>query len=300
MTITGIENNYYLAGNDIWIQVSDFPKVPIRLELKVTNLITSKTMPIFRLYADLNNVFRFNLSQTIRPLQPYPDHNNVNTLQTYRLEFVVIFGDNTTEASTVDKYFIRGGRDKNNISEWYLSDGYPLIIGKWVEWRGVNLPGFAKKIMSSLVVDFIPSEAQTYRMINHNFCNSKIIKFRNSLGGYQFWVFESFEIQPKVKGKATISQIPMQLRSDIGRNIGTETTKEITLKTKTPVSLQPIILDLIQSPEILMYDPEGTDEASSWHRLQLSNSNEGIYSPNDMSYLNEVVYILPNYINRDL
>ena len=300
MTITGLENNYYLAGNDIWIKVSDFPKVPVRLELKVTNLITTKTMPIFRLYADLNNVFRFNLSQTIRPLQPYPDHNDVNTLQTYRLEFVVVFEDNTTETSTLEKYYIRGGRDKNNVDEWHLTDGAKLVIEKWVDWRGVILPGFAKRIMSSLVVDYIPTSAETYKMILPSSCNAKIIKFLNSLGGYQYWIFETFEIKPKVKGKATISQIPMQLRSDIGRNIGTETTKEIILKTKTPVTLQPIILDLIQSPEILMYDPEGTDEASSWHRLQLSNSNEGIYSSNDMSYLNEVVYILPNYINRDL
>lgn len=300
MDILGLENNYYLAGNDIWIQVSNFPKNPIRLELKVTNLITTKTMPIFRLYPDLNNVFRFNLSQTIRPLQPYPDHINVNSLQSYSLEFVVIFEDNTTEASTVDKYFIRGGRNKNNVDEWHLFDGAKLIIEKWVDWRNIVLPGFANKIMGNLIVDYIPTSTETYKMILPSYCNAKIIKFLNSIGGYQYWIFETFEIKPKVKGKATISQIPMQLRSDIGRNIGTDTTKEITLKTKTPVSLQPIIMDLIESPEILMYDPEGADDSSRWHRLQLANSNEALYSSNDMSYLNEVVYILPNYINRDL
>ena len=299
MTITGIENNYYLAGNDIWIQVSDFPKVPIRLELKVTNLITSKTMPIFRLYADLNNVFRFNLSQTIRPLQPYPDHNNVNTLQTYRLEFVVIFGDNTTEASTVDKYFIRGGRDKNNISEWYLSDGYPLIIGKWVEWRGVNLPGFAKKIMSSLVVDFIPSEAQTYRMINHNFCNSKIIKFRNSLGGYQFWVFESWEIKKKAKPKKSIGRYTTRLRQNRSKTIGLTSDVSLTLKTKTPIDCQAIINDMIDSPDVLMYDPAGDDTDSRWHRLEL-DSNDAVLNNADRVYLNEISFNMPNYINRDL
>lgn len=300
MDILGLENNYYLAGNDIWIQVSNFPKVPIRLELEVTNLNTGATMPLFRLYSDINNVFRFNVSQTIRPLQPYPNHVNVNTLQEYRLEFTVIFEDNTSEASTLDRYFIRGGRDKNNVDEWYLYDGYKLLISKWVDWRGILLPGYANKIQNNLIVDYIPSVADTFKMILPSSCNARIIKFLNSIGGYQYWVFESWEIKPKVKAQSMISQIPMQLRDDVSRNLGTDTTKEITLKTKTPAELQPIILDLLESPEILMYDPAGTDNVSSWHRLQLNNSNDAIFNSNDMSYLNEITYILPNYINRDL
>lgn len=300
MNISGLENNYYLAGNDIWIQVSNFPKVPIRLELEVTNLNTGATMPLFRLYSDINNIFRFNVSQTIRPIQPYPNHTNVNTLQEYRLEFTVIFEDNTSEASTLDRYFIRGGRDKNNVDEWYLSDGYKLLISKWVDWRGILLPGYANKIQNNLIVDYIPAMADTFKMILPSSCNAKIIKFLNSIGGYQYWVFESWEIKSKVKAQSMISQIPMQLREDTSRNLGTDTTKEITLKTKTPTELQPIILDMLESPEILMYDPSGVDAASSWHRLQLANSNDGIYNSNDMSYLNEITYILPNYINRDL
>ena len=300
MDILGLENNYYLAGNDIWLQVSNFPKVPIRLELEVTNLNTGVTMPLFRLYSDINNVFRFNVSQTIRPLQPYPNHINVNTLQEYRLEFTVIYEDNTSEISTLDRYFIRGGRDKNNIEEWYLSDGYKLLISKWVDWRGILLPGYANKIQNNLIVDYNPAMADTFKMILPSSCNAKIIKFLNSIGGYQYWVFESWEIKPKVKAQSMISQIPMQLREAVSRNIGTDTTKEITLKTKTPAELQPIIMDLIESPEILMYDTSGIDAASSWHRLQLNGSNEAIYNSNDMSYLNEITYILPNYINRDL
>jgi len=300
MTIAGLENNYYLAGNDIWLQVSDFPKVPIRLDLKVTNLTTTVTLPILRLYPDTSNVFRFNVSQTIRPLQPYPDAPSHNTIGQYQLEFTVMFQDNTTELITVSKYFIRGGRDKNNIDEWYLSDGFPLVISKWVDWRGILLPGYANKIQGNAIIDYIPVASDTFKMNLLESCNAKIIRFLNSLGGYQFWVFEVSEIKPKVKGKNIISQIPMQLRADVSRNTGTDTVREITLKTKTPAELQPIILDLISSPEIQMYDPAGVDEASSWHRLQLSNSNDAILNTIDMSYTNEIDYILPTYINRDL
>lgn len=300
MDILGLENNYYLSGNDIWIQVSNFPKVPIRLELKCTNNATGATLPIFRLYADINNVFRFNISQTIRPIQPYPVYNPTNTMAEYKLEFTVIFEDNTQESLTLNKFFIRGGRAKNNVDEWHLVNDDKLVIAKWVDWRGIALPGYPQKIMGSLIVDYIPAASDVYKMISLSFCNAKIIRFLNSLGGYQFWVFETYEIKPKVKAKDVISQIPMRLRADAIRNIGTSTVTEITLKTRTPSELQPIILDLIQSPEIEMYDSLGTDDASRWQRLQLSTSTDAIYNSNDMSYLNEVTYIIPNYINRDL
>lgn len=300
MDITGLENNYYLAGNDIWVQVSNFAKTPIRLDLKVINLNNLDTLPIFRLYPDITNRFWFNVSQTVRPLQPYPDHININTLQNYSLQFTVTFDDDTADSITLEKYFIRGGRDKNNVDQWYLSSSAPLIIEKWVDWRGIVLPGFAKKIQNNLIVDFIPSAADTYKMILPSGCNAKIVKFLNSLGGYQFWIFETNEVETKVRSKDLISQIPMSLRGDVSRNIGTESVKTITLKTKTPKDLQPIIVDLIESPEVLIYDPAGTDALSSWHRIQLANSNEAVLNTNDMSYFNELDYIIPNYVNRDL
>lgn len=303
MTITGLENNYYLAGNGIWIQISNFPKVPIRLELKVTNINTSVSYPLLRLYPDQNNVFQCNICQAVRPLQPYPNHITVNTLQNYRMEFTVTFEDNTTEATTLEKYFIRGGRTKNSIDEWYLQNGQKLVIGTWVDWRGIMLPGYANKIQEGLIVNYIPPATETYKMILPSGCNAMIIKFRNSLGGYQYWVFETYEIKPKIKGKNTIYQIPHRLRDDASLNTGIDASEEITLKTKTPAELQPIILDLIKSPEILMYNPDGrsgVDDLSSWTRLELSNSNDAILNSNDMSYANELTYILPNYINRDL
>lgn len=300
MDISGLENNYYLAGNDVWIEVFNFPAVPLRLELECTNLNTGVTYPIFRLYANPDNVFRFNLSQTIRPLQPYPNHVTLNSIQKYSMEFTIVFDSEPSEVTTLERYFIRGGREKNNIDEWYLSDGYKLFISKWVDWTGILLPNFANRIQSDIIVEYVPTPEDTYKMILTSRCNAKIIKFLNSLGGYQFWVFETSEIKPKTKSNGVISQIPRRLRDDVIRNIGTSTTKEITLKTKTPTELQPIILDLIESSEVLMYDPLGNDAKSRWHRLQLASTNDAILNTNDMSYTNEIDYIIPNYVNRDL
>lgn len=302
MDILGLENNYYLAGNSIWIQISNFLKVPIRLELKVTNTNNSVSYPLLRLYPDQNNIFQCNISQAIRPLQPYPNHITLNALQNYELEFKVVFEDNTSEIVTINRYFIRGGRPKNNVDEWYLTDGQKLVIGKWVEWRDIVLPSYANKIQGSIITNYIPPISETYNMILPSRCNAKIIKFRNSLGGYQYWIFESWEIKIKAKGKNTIYQIPYRLRGDDSLNTGLDTSKEIILKSKAPAELQPIIIDLIQSSEVLMFNPEGgagIDVLSIWTRLELAN-NEAILNSNDMSYTNELTYILPDYVNRDL
>lgn len=299
MTITGLENNYYLSGNDIWITISNFPKVPMRLQLKPSNLDTGVTLGTLTLYANLDNVFKFNISQIVRGLQPVPNHLTLNALQSYRFEILVTFDDNTTEATAIEKYFIRGGRDKNNIDEWFLNSNSPLVIDKWVEWRGITLPGFANKIMTNVIVDYVPSVANTYYMELPQLCNSTILKFRNSLGGYQFWVFESYEIRPKVRSKSAIQKISSRLRDDDFMNLGTDRDKQIVLKTKTPVDLQNIIFDLIESPEVMIYDPLGVDNSSKWQRLKL-NSNDAVLNSYDRVYNNEITYLLPNYINRDL
>lgn len=300
MEILGLENNYYLSGNDIWIQVHNFVKVPTKLEIQITNTNTSKMLGIFRLYPDPDNIFKFNISQIVRPLQPFPDHIDLNTLQNYTIDFTVIFEDATSDAISLEKYFIRGGREKNNTEEWYLTDGHKLVIDQWVDWRGIILPGYAKKIMSSLVVDYIPTIAETYKMNIPSNCNAKIIKFLNSLGGYQFWVFEAHEINPKVKGKKQINQTPMRLRDDTFRSIGSTVETEITLKTRTPIDLQNIIIDLINSPDILMYDPAGNDDKSKWIRLGITGSNDALINTIDRVYNNEITFNLPNIINRDL
>ena len=270
------------------------------MEFKGSNLNSGKSIPILRLYPRPNNIFSFNICQVIRALQPYPDHIDVNSLQNYKLEFTVIFDDNTTQNITLEKYFVRGGKEKGGVNEWHLSDGQPLLISKWVEWRGLMLPGYAKKIMGSIIVDFIPASADTYKMLLPSGCNAKIIKFLNSLGVYQFWVFESSETSTKSKGKDVVSKIPLYLSADAFRNVGSESSTEITMKTKTPAELQPIIVDLIKSPEVLLYDPAGSDDASSWQRLQLSGSNGAILNTTDMSYLNELDFTIYNSINRDL
>ena len=124
-------------------------------------------------------------------------------------------------------------------------------------------------------------------------------KFLNSLGGYQFWIFESWEIKKKAKPKKSIGRYTTRLRQNRSKTIGLTSDVSLTLKTKTPIDCQPIINDLIDSPDVLMYDPSGDDTDSRWYRLEL-DSNDAVLNNADRVYLNEISFNMPNYINRDL
>ena len=319
MTITGLENNYYLSGNDIWIQVDDLDtpdNIPLKLELECSNTSTGQSLGLLKLYPSPGKVFRFNISLPVRALQPEPDHIALNTMQLYSIKFTLSFAaDPITEVVppepqiiTLDKYFIRGGRDKRATNEWFLTPTSPLIVGDWIKWAGITLPGFAKRIQGSEIVDFVPPDP--YAMMVPGLCDYRIIKFLNSLGAYQFYVFEGHEIQTDSKPKKNISRPTYRLRQSGVRSLGTETEEILVLKTKTPGAIQAVIQDLIKSQDVLLYEPGSVevspyespgvaDNDSRWHRLELM-SNDAFKSTKDGSYQNEIKFRFPNYITRDL
>ena len=323
MTITGLENNYYLSGNDIWIQVDTPDNIPLKLELECSNASTGQSLGLLKLYPSPGKVFRFNVSLPIRALQPEPDHITLNTMQLYSLKFTLSFAADPITAITpesqiitLDKYFIRGGRDKRATNEWFLTSTSTLIVGDWIKWAGITLPGFAKRIQGSEIVDFVPSDA--YEMLVPGLCDYRIIKFLNSLGAYQFYIFEGSEIQTDSKPKKNIYRPTYRLRESGVRSLGTDTEEILVLKTKTPGAIQAVIQDLIKSQDVLLYEPDNLgadwepfdpetptlpayppDNDSRWHRLELM-SNDAFKSTKDGSYQNELKFRFPNYINRDL
>ena len=293
MTITGLENNYYLSQNDIWISVSGFSENVSYLEITPQNLTSSLTIDPLKLYPSPNNDFQFNICQIVRALFPETDHINNNNLQSFKFDFVAKFIDTEIEDETItiQKYFIRGGRDKNANDEWYLTSSEELVIGKWIEWIGITLPGYAKRIQGTKIVDYIPNNP--YKK-NLQECDYKIVKFLNSVGGYQFYVFEKFEIKTKSKAGKTIPKNSVRLRNDNFRNIGIEIEKTIELQTKTPFEIQSVITDLISSFEVLLFHPEGLNDAAKWQRLNLE-SNDSVENNYDRMYENKIEFSFSNY-----
>ncbi|WP_027378172.1 hypothetical protein [Chryseobacterium daeguense] len=301
MTITGLENNYYLSQNDIWITVNGFTDDTSYMELTVTNLTTGVALLPFNPSPSTNNDFEFNICIPVRNLFPPTDHINVNSLQEFKFDFKVKFEDTNIpdEIATVTKYFVRGGREKDGIAEWHLSASHELIVGKWIDWRGISLPGYPKRIQNNTIVNYVPTPENTHILYNVANCDYRIVKFLNSLGGYQYFVFEKFQIKAKTKTGKSISKISKRLRTDNFRNTGLTVDKTIEFETKTPFQIQDVFTELVLSPEVYLYNPAGNDNESQWQLLVLEN-NDSIEKNYTQQYDNKIEFSFSNYVNRTL
>ncbi|RMZ60060.1 hypothetical protein D1632_10755 [Chryseobacterium nematophagum] len=299
MTITGLDNNYYLSQNDIWISISGFIDLPDILELIVTNITTGASLPILRMSPSPENEFKCNICVPVRALFPFPDHININSLQSFGFDFIVKFEDTNIADETISltKYFVLGGRNKNGNAEWFLTASEELIVGKWLEWRTVTLPGYAKRIQGNAIVDFIPTEKVILNKPSG--CDYKILKFLNSLGGYQYYLFDKFQEKYKSKAGKTIPKIADRLRQHNMRNREVNTERTIEFQTKTPFAAQSVITDLIASPEVLLYDSTGDDSDSQWERLVIEN-NDSIENNWNRVYENKLEFSFSKYINRTI
>lgn len=148
MIITGLENNYYLTQNDIWVSVGIFSEAVSTLDITVKNIDTGKELPALKLYPSPNNDFQFNISQVMRALMPEPNHINNNNLQKFSISFTAHYVDSNSPDKniTLEKHFIRGGRNKDVNKHWYLQEGSKLVVGKWIQWNNVNLPNLPQRI----------------------------------------------------------------------------------------------------------------------------------------------------------
>lgn len=299
MNVKGLDNDYYLTQNDIWVKVSDLTIETSVLELTVYNETTGASLKPFIMSPSPNREFVFNVCIPVRGLMPYPDHMNINSLQKFTLSFKFKKSDNTYEddhAISITKFFILGGRNKQATKEWYLNPSEELVVGKWINWNGVTLPSFAKRIQGDEIVDFIPNETIN---IDLTTCNYKIIKFLNSLGGYQYFIFERYEKKTKSKAGKSVRVLNDRLRLDDFKNTKMNTDRSIEFYDETTKEAQIVIEDLVCSPEVLLYDESGDDEHSKWQRLIIEN-NEAIINNWQETYLNKISFSFSDNVKREI
>lgn len=289
MIIKGLENNYYLSQNDIWISVGGFTEPVAFLDLTVTNTTTAAELPPFRLYPSPDNNFSFNICVPIRALYPESNHLQNNALQSFSFKFTATFANTETPADeiTLPKYFIRGKLRQNNNSEWFLSDGDYLIVGKWLNYPHFILPSGANHINGNQIGTRNPAVQHCINV--RCAADSKLLKFRNSLGGYQFFAFEKWEIKNKIRPGKIIPKTTQRLRMDNFRNTEAEETEVIEFYTKSSIEIQEIFTDLSRSPEVYLYHPEGTDDDAKWELMKKDNS-ESIHNNYDQVFENKITF----------
>lgn len=296
MVLTGLENNYYLSNNDINVTVSATSLPSIYIDVSFKNETTGVEIGPLRPYPNLVNEYVFNVCMPIRSLMPEPDHVNVNTLHFITIRITAMLNDGTTENYTISKYFIRGGLNKQSTTEWYLTNAQPLKVGIWPVWRGITLPTGAYRIQGSAVVEYTPTD--TEEVISPNLCDCKIVRFLNRLGGYQYWIFESYTEIDETKGGKSKLLPARRLRQNVSRQLSVTTERQIVLKSSVPIKFAELIKDLQRSNDLYIYDPNGDDWDSHWQRVEIAGTNK-LEINNVTGVVNsEITFNLPEYVNR--
>lgn len=301
--IKGLENNYYLAGNDIWVSTSSMAENTLYIKVKrrsgVGNGLPDEL--IFTLNkAPHNSEFLFNISLPIRALFLPPTMKEPNTLHRFIIYFSTDKNFPRYETLLVDKYFIRGAKQhpkggnrhtKQNGKNWHLENGSPLYVGeKWIFFPDLLQEDDyqPKAISGNEIVPYYTPEDEVYNFPIRNKCNYFIVKFLNSLGAYQYFPFETFEIKTKTKPRKTINRIATHLAQDNFINQGSEVEQTIQLSTKTPAVIQEVFEDLVKSQDVYLIDPKQTG-GTRYQRLILED-NESTANNYDQTYNNKITF----------
>lgn len=296
MIVTGLENNYYLTQNDIWVTIAGFTNVVGKVVIDVKNLITNKELKGFECSAGPDNACLFNVCFPIRALMPEPNHITNNNLQQFQIKITAKFQNTSIadEVQTIVKYFIRGGRDKSGSNEWYLNDGGFLVVGKWItgggSWLALSKP---QRISNNEIVGD-PSYNDGIVVNERKGCQGLLIKYLNSLGGYQYFYFDRYEDKEKTKASKSVQRIATRLRQDNFQNTGYDAEKSRTLYAYSGKDIQDNFRDLVKSQHIMLYDDAGDDNVSKWHLIQLDD-NSSDWNNYENYFENKIEFKLPNY-----
>ena len=122
------------------------------------------------------------------------------------------------------------------------------------------------------------------------------MKWLNSLGGWQYWVFEANQTTVKTKVGDKSRRISTRLSGDNFQNLNIEKTKTLDVFSRTPNHLQPIIEDLISAIEVYQYHPLSKD---IWQRMKVVN-NESLENTWQRVFENEISFELQTNAIRSL
>lgn len=291
MTIQGLENNNYLAQNDIWIIVNGFAKPPLYLEISATNssVGTDLNKPI-RSYSTTGNDFRLNISIPVRATFKPVDHSPLNTVNLIALLFKVTFTDGSTDQVVINKKFINGGRDKFGTYAWYMLNNEPLYTGPWLLWDGIPEYQPYRIAAAGDVELFTPTNIQRYPSRE---CEFHLIKFINSLGGVQYFAFEKMERKVKSNKGDHYKKIVYALSSDDFDTYRNQSDKSIELTTITRMEHQEVFEALVDGQAFWIRNPQSVGNAGEWTKLKMESSSS-IQNNYDRTYENKVEFTIPN------
>lgn len=309
MNVNGIDSNYYLTDNPIFVNLSNIRNDTTYVTIFARDLKTQNVSQPLRYYPILSqttgsSIFQdmnIDIAPLVKSMMDEPDHNRpslqaqqVNTFETYLnsniLNLEITFRERVNDQSFYDtkrtKIFIRGGKrtyeSNQNLSFGDILSPTPTIP----RWSGYPINYYYIGKIDSGATGIVQNSIVPPEIIKNQKvkgCNPQYVKFLNSLGGYSYWLFENWETEDR---NSNLGYIP---RREEVLDLGNEFESGIKLTSKVKKEFLPLIKDLIVSEEIYLYD----QSTQKYTRIS-SNRNRVRENPFSVNYKVDLNFVLYN------
>lgn len=246
----------------------------LRYEMRITNAAT-QYIQYFKFSPDLDGQLTVDISAAVKTMFKAPKHNtgvgaNENSgREVFNFLFTVVFRvpgflqDQYSFSSVVNQVFFRGGKRGQHFNIPVIFNSILRSSDKIPVWSGY--PALEYTAGNSFnIFQSIPSPAVTEQMKVKG-CNPVYLKYMNSLGGYSFWLFEGENETTSTDNGGYSNSLTNVI------DFGNSSEQEIELYSKVPARYHGLMLDLIDSPEIYIYNPTLVGE--QYFRVVNSNND---------------------------
>lgn len=288
LIVIGLDGNGFLINSNIYanLSINDAGAEVLFYNIRITDASNPQKFQEVKVYPKQGNSLRVNLSPMLKSLFKKPNHNinysavsQTNTFEIFNLRFECSFlvsGFPFSNILTINnKTFIRGGY-RSNLQNHSSVIGTVLSPVETIPyWSGYPIAEY--KIISGFNIEKNPFiDSFTSKELRYfKGCNPTYVKFLNSLGGYSYWLFEG------LTNNTSTSNAGYSNNFGEVTDFGNTVNRSIQLYSKVPARFYPMMLDLIESSEIYVYN----FGYQTWARI-INNNNS--LSENDAKKSYEV------------
>lgn len=253
MTAAGLEYNYYLVNNPIYLYVEGAPLGGGLAENYPLTIVIGERVITAQMH---NGMAIIDIAPIVKTLMNVPYFNTPNT-NIVSAGISISYVDDMDQPQIINigtKTFVRGGLYTGNNN--YLSNNTVLKESELIPvWD--NYP--AKKYVISgtqiLAQDIPVAESEIMR---EHACEGAYLKFRNSKGGYSHYLFNTYTVGNSLRSMETLDQavnssillnIPLSNFYQLGEN----SNKELTVEARFGKRHFDLLNSLVESDEVWIY-----------------------------------------------
>lgn len=301
MIINDLSKDNYFAFNDIWVKVGELPSNVTYVTLEIDNITDPQnviSITAIRMYPSPKKEVSFNIAYPIRNLFHRIDHTLEipNTRQLFHIKLTSTLSDGGKLETEIQKQFIYGGVRKTGLNDWYMKNGDTFLIGNLQVFDGMPMPVLPIRLdLAGRVETFYPF--QNIIRSRYRSCSTYVVKFLNSLGGFQYYVFESAQFRTRAKAGKLLTRRTYSLKEDGFGQEHTSTTSTVEFNVGVNDMNFDALKELVNSEMVYLWNfSTNPDLERQWTRLQVDDNTleHTSFSPQSD---NKISFVLQEFVN---